>query len=316
VVSLPFSYWLAPHRPRVAFQEIGEFLHFSKWMVVVNLCHYVELQAANLAIGRFVGVQALGIWGVSYQLASAPVSELAVPMRGPIFAGYSKVQGDPGLLMAHYVTGFGLMATILVPLSFGIALVAPQLQALALGARFDGAAPMIVLCALYALVECLAHFTGGLFYIRNMQRELAITYVGLMALRIAVVIPAGIHGGLISVGVAMLLTGLVGCVVWHWLTGRLMGVPLRRLVAELYRPAAAALAMTAAVVAVQHSLLPAGGVGALIFQLALLATVGAAIHIGTQLLLWWLAGRPVGAEGRLMTIAKAALGRVRARLPV
>jgi O-antigen/teichoic acid export membrane protein len=313
LITVPYSYWLAPHTPRLSLKHARELLHFSKWMVAVNACMVVEAQIANLALGRFVGVRALGMWGVSYQLAAVPVTELAVPIRQPIFAGYAQVQHDRPVLRGHYLAGFGLLAAAVVPLSVGIALVSPQLEPLALGPNWVGAAPLIAICALYALVECLAHFTGAIFYIHDAQDRMARIYAALMALRIACVIPGAMLFGLHGVGAAMLATSLVGFVVWHWRTAQLLEMPATAVVAELWRPLAAAAVMAAVVIALQLALPAASGAAGLLGQLLLLAATGAAAHIGTQLLLWRVAGTPDAAERRLIAMAQGALERLRRR---
>ncbi len=311
--TVPYSYWLAPHAPRLCLRHWRELLHFSKWMVVVNACQVVEAQLANFSLGRFVGTRALGMWGVSYQLAAVPVTELAVPVRAPIFAGYAQVQHDPALLRAHYLAGFGLLAAAVVPLSVGMALVAPQLERLALGPNWAGAAPLIAICALYALIECLAHFTGSIFYIRDAQDRLARVYVVLMAIRLAVVVPGAMLFGIWGVGAGMLATSLLGCLVWHWRTAAMLEMDRAAPAREIWRPLAAASIMAAVLLPIQLALPADGGALLLLGQLALLAALGAALHVGAQLLLWRLAGAPEAAERRLLELARAGLGRVLAR---
>ncbi|QYU67344.1 oligosaccharide flippase family protein [Leptolyngbya sp. 15MV] len=314
VFTLPFTYWIAPHAPRFCLKHWRELLHFSKWMVVVNSCQMVEMQAANFALGRFVGTRALGMWGVSYQLAAVPVTELAVPIRQPIYAGYAQVQRDPALLRAHFLAGFGLLAAAIVPFSVGTALVAPQLERLVLGQAWQGAAVFIAICALYTLIECLAHFTGSIFYIKDAQDRLARVYVPLMAIRVACVVPAAIQFGAPGVGAAMIGTALLNCVVWHWRTALLMDIPRTATLMEARRPLFAAAAMSVVVIAIQSVWPTASGTLAVIWQLCVLAGVGAAVHIGTALLLWWQAGMPPGAERRLMVIAGTAWRSLRERL--
>jgi PST family polysaccharide transporter len=254
------------------------------------------------------------MWGVSYQLAAVPVTELAVPIRQPIFAGYAQVQNDRPLLRAHYLTGFGLLATAVIPLSVGMALVSPQLEPLLLGPSWAGAAPLIAICALYALIECLAHFTGSIFYIHNAQDRMAMIYSALMVLRIALVVPAAYFLGVYGVGGAMLATSLVGCLVWHWRTALLLGMPATAVVAELWRPLAAAAVMAAVVIALQLALPAASGAAGLLGQLLLLAATGAAVHTALQLALWRLSGSPAGGEQRILAAASGLLAKARHRM--
>jgi O-antigen/teichoic acid export membrane protein len=310
-ITIPYGYWLAPHRARLCFTAWRELLHFSKWMLAANACGAIEGQAANLSIGRLVGLPALGLWQISWQVAAVPVTELAVPIRGPVYAGYARVQSDPGLLRAHFLNGFGLLAMVLTPLSVGIALTAPEVQRLALGAAFAGAAPLIALCALYASIDALAHFTFNLFIVLGEQRRMVTIHVALVLLRVPAVIAGAILGGAEGAGLALVLTGLVGAAAWHGAMARLLGYGLPALWAEAWRSFAAATVMTALLLALRPAL-PAGhGMMDAAFTLVILVGCGAVAHVGTQTLLWRLAGRPRGAETRAMAWAGHWLGRIR-----
>jgi O-antigen/teichoic acid export membrane protein len=304
LVSLPYSYWVAPHRPRVSFAGAVELLHFSKWMVAANACGAIDAQTANLSIGRLVGLHSLGLWQMSYQIAAAPVTEVAVPIRGPVYAGYSRVLQDTALLRQHFLEGFALLCAVVMPLSVGIALVSPEVERLALGPAFAGAAALIALCALYALVEAIAHFTFNLFIVLDQQRRMIATHATMVLVRVPVVIAAAMLAGVEGVGVAMLATALLSGVVWHAQAGRLLGHGLSAVAAAAWRSLAAAVAMAAAVLALRL-VLPAadGSIGGALLSLGILAPCGAIVHVATQLLLWRLAGRPQGAESRIIDAA-------------
>lgn len=319
VVIVPCSYWLAPHRPRLCLRHWRELLSFSKWMFALNLCSLADGQAPNLIIGRILGIQPVGTYNVAFQIAATPVTELAVPIRGPIYAGYARVLHDAALLRRQFVDGFGLLAAVLLPLSVGIALVAPEVERLALGPAWSGTAPVIALCALYALVDAMAHFTFNIFTILDRQRRLAGIYAATVAIRLPAVVLAALGSGLVGVMAMLLATSVLNLVVWFWQASRLLGLHGLALAAQLWRSVAAAAAM-AAVVAASRAWLPAAasqddalGNLRLLAQLALL---GAAVHVGTQGLLWRLAGAPPGAETQLAATAMRVLRRVRAVLRV
>mgnify|MGYP002779583987 CR=1 FL=1 len=310
-VSIPYGYWLAPHRPRFSFSAGWELLHFSKWMLVANACSAIEGQAANLAIGRLVGLPALGLWQLSWQVGAVPVTELAVPIRGPIYSGYAKVQEDRTLLRRHFLAGFGLICAVLTPLSIGIALVAPEIERIALGPAFAGAAPLIVYCALYAFIDALAHFTFNLFIVLDAQRRMVAAHAALVLVRVPAVIIGAMLAGAEGAGLALVVTAIFGFIAWHWQLARLIGHGVADLIGVSWRTITAAALMVIAVTALRALLPPAAGFGGTVLHLLAMMACGAAVHIGTQAILWRLCGAPDGAERHLISIAARLLPRWR-----
>lgn len=316
LICVPYSYWLAPHRARLSLRHSGQLLRFSGWMLAINALGTVDSHGPNLILGRVVGLPALGAYQLAYVLAAVPVQEIAVPVRQPIYAGYAQVQHDMTLLRRHFLGGFGLLLAIMVPLSVGLALVAPEAGRIALGPGWENTTPLIVLCALYSLVECLAAFTANAFFVLDRLRPYVTTMAVLVAIRIPLVLGAVMLWGAVGMGAVLLASALLNLVLWHWQVSRLLGHSPRELAGDAWRSIAAAGVMTI-VVTFLRTLLPAeaNGVGPAMANLVLLAAPGAFAHVATQALLWQAAGRPEGPERRALSIAARVLGSLRSRLP-
>lgn len=313
VVSLPYGYWLAPHRPRLCFAHWRELLSFSKWSMALNACMIADGQGPNLVLGRMIGVEAVGTYNIAYQVAAMPVTEIAAPIRGPIYAGYARNVHDTALLSREFLDGFALLFTILVPLSVGIALVAPEIEMIALGPRWAGVAPLMTLCALYALVDAMAHFTFNLFTVMDRMSRFTATYAAIVAMRIPTVIVGVLWNGPEGALTAMLATGIVNALLWHHQTARLLGHRLLDVGLRVWRGVLAAAAMTLAVLALRAVLPPATDLMGATRDLGILSIAGAAVHVATQWLLWRLSGATAGPESRLMSMLAIAISRLRLR---
>jgi PST family polysaccharide transporter len=314
-VAVPYSYWLAPHRPRLSLRHWRELLHFSKWMVVISLCNTAQSHGISLLLGRIVGLPALGSYHVSYNLAALPVHEIAVPIRQPIYAGYAKVQHDLALLRRHFLEGFAYLATAMVPLSVGIALTAPQVSHLALGPGWGHAVPLIALCALFSLADCLAAFGTNVFFVLDRLAVYVKTLVALTLLRLPAVAAAAALSGIEAVVAVMVGTAVLNAVIWHRLVARLLGHSLHDTWAAIHRSAIASLVMSAVVLGLQ-AVLPAGppAFAEILLELGLLVSAGAVAHVGTQLLLWRLSGAPDGPERRLLSLGRRLVDAAKQRL--
>ncbi len=312
--TVPYSYWLAPHRPRLCLAHWREFFNFSKWMFGINLCTVTDGQIGNLGLGAVEGVRAVGVYNVAYQIGALPVTELAAPVRQPLYAGYATVLSDAARLRDHYLQSFGLVFAVTVPLSVGIALVAPEAERILLGPNFAGAWPVIALCALYALFDSLVQFPFSLYPLQNRMRRMFALYGAMVAARVPIALAGLWLGGIEGLLWGLLLSSAVNAAVSNRDGARLLGTSLRRVLAELRRPALAAVAMAAAVLALRlWGPVPAQVPGILddALRLAMLAAAGAAVHLGVQAALWALAGFPPGPERRALHGARGAWRRVR-----
>jgi O-antigen/teichoic acid export membrane protein len=297
LIVVPYSYWLAPHRPRFTLVYWREFFHFSKWMFAFNLCSAVDGQAANVTLGAATDVAEVGRYQTAYQIAAVPVTDLAVPLRAPLYAGYAQVQGDAPQLSRMYLTTLAVTAAATVPLSVGIALVAPELERIALGPNWVGVWVLLALCAIFALVEMIGHFAFSVFILRDRLRTLVATFGALIGVRLPLIVLGVWLGGTAGLLYALIASALFNGVVWQWRAARLLGHRLRDAGAALLRPALAAAAMTAGVLALRSALpADAPGIWDDAWRLVVLAGSGAGLHLGVTFGLWKAAGAPEGPE--------------------
>jgi len=315
LVGVPYSYWIAPHRMRATLRGAGRLMRFSGWMLSINLLTTAESHGSNMILGRWAGMPALGSFQVAYYLAAVPVHEIGVPVRQPIYSGYAAVRHDMAMLRRHFLGGLGFIAAVLVPLSVGIALTAPQVGRIALGPGWDSAVPLIALCALWSLVDALAAFSTNIFFVLDRLKPYVATLALLVLVRLPLVLFAVLTWGAVGMAAVLLATAVLNAVIWHWQVGRLLAHRLRDVFDETWRSFAAAAVM-ALVVRAAAAWLPAGppGFAAASGQFLLLATLGAASHIAAQGLFWRLSGAPDGAERRLLAMAAGLARGLRARI--
>ncbi len=300
IVAIPLSHILAPHKPRLSLRHAGGMIGFSKWLLVNNVLTMAENFVMPMSLGRTGNLRELGLYQVSYDLAALPASEIAAPIRRPLHAGYARVADDLAALRQQVLTGFGFLVMVMVPMSAGIAATAPYVVAVALGPQWTDAAPALALGAICALFDALGHFSGGIYMVRNAQRP----YVGIMALclalRLALVIPAVMWGGL-NAGMAMMaLSAIINATAWFHRLRPLLGMTWRDVARPTWRSFAAAAIMAAAVTAASLVWPESDAATIRIVQWIALSAWGAAVHIAAQYTLWVASGRPEGPESALI----------------
>jgi lipopolysaccharide exporter len=309
-LTIPLSYVIAPYRPAFSLRNVRELFSFSKWLFVNNILTMVDNSVMTMTLGRLDGARELGLYQVSLDLGALPASEVAAPIRGPMYAGYARLAGDLPALRDQIVDGFALLLMVVLPMSIGIAVTANYAVHVALGDKWADAVPIVAFCSLYALFDALGHFTGNVYIVRNAQRP----YVGIMAaglaLRVMMVVPAAIYGGVLGAVAAIALSALINAVAWFAFMRRLIHIGWSDLAHGCWRSFAATMVMAATVLAAQTMWPRSGSPATMMLQWVLLSVLGAAAHIGCQVLLWRAAGRPAGPEARVLGTVPALLARV------
>jgi O-antigen/teichoic acid export membrane protein len=295
-VTVPASYVMHPYRPRFSLKAGGELLNFSKWLFATNLLTLANNYLITILIGRIGGAGSVGLFRTAEQIGILPVSEIAAPIRGPMYSGYSRVLHDPERLRDHVVGGLALTLMIITPLSIGILLTAGLIETVALGPEWAGAAPFIQVCALYALFEGIGEFTHNLYVVTDRQRRFVEIMTATVLIRVALVIWAGLTYGVLWAAAMFAITSFLSSAIWYGQMAVMIGLSIGRTFRAVWRTLAATGAMAGAVSWLIQAWPDGGGTASRAGELVLAVALGGAVYLGTLLGLWVWSGRPEGPE--------------------
>ena len=313
LVTIPCSYRLAPYRPRLSLRAWRELFGFSKWLMLGNLCSVVDGQLMNFIIGRFHGMAAIGLYQVGLQIAVLPISEIAAPLRQPIYAGFSRIYHDIDELRRLFMAGFELQWLTLLPLTVGLALTSHEVTLLFLGEKWLALTTLMPLVTLFGLFDAFGVYTHNVFVVLNKQAALVTTYFVLILVRLAAAIYGATSYGIEGAAWAWLITSILNATLWQVMVGPLLQLPLRTVLRALLRGSLAAVAMSGLVL-----LLPADigvrfvpSVWLVAVTFAIKVTLGAVAYIGTIVILWLAAGAPPqSAEAYLIRASADVWSRI------
>lgn len=299
-VTLALSYRMHPHRPRPCLVRWRELVDFSKWMFVHNLIVAVGEKADSFAISKLYGSRELGLYTLAFEIANTATSLLIAPVRRMIFPGFAKLKHDRPALARNYVETFALVATIAVPTAAGIGLTAAYMVPLLLGPAWIETVPLIQVLSLAGVVRGVAASSGSVLLALGQPRSLGL-YSGI---NVAVLLPLLAWGvaaaGALGAAWAICASSLLLLLLYLGADLRLLDLSPGRLVVAVWRVPAASGAMAAVLLSLQANWPPAPAPVVLLLQLSATVVLGAVVCAATQLLLWGLAGRPDGAERRVV----------------
>lgn len=156
-VSLVLVWRFSSWRPTAtwsaeSFRRLGGFAGKTSGARVLG---YVNLNADNFLIARFLGAAPLGVYSVAYNVMFAPLARLATPIQQVLFPAFALIAADRPRAGAAWLRGSRIVAAITVPAFVGLAVVAPDFVPVVLGHRWHKAIPVLQLLCIAGLSQSL-----------------------------------------------------------------------------------------------------------------------------------------------------------------
>ena len=150
------SFWMLsewrPSAPAFKYPNVKEIVRFGGCLTGSSLVGFVAQNADKVLLGRFCGLEAVGLYYMAQRVVLFPVQELIVPYGRVVVAGLSRVQGDAceyAKLVKRFL--FGLVV-IGVPILTYLCFDSEWLVVLSFGAEWKELVPYVEIFACIALI--------------------------------------------------------------------------------------------------------------------------------------------------------------------
>jgi O-antigen/teichoic acid export membrane protein len=248
VLLWQFTGW----RPRFTYslQSLRGLGGFSANVFGTRVLFYVNRNADNLLIGKFLGPSALGAYAVSYNVMLVPFDRIAGPIQEVLYPAFSKMQDDFERIGAAWLRVNRLVGAISIPALAGLVVVAPDFIPTVLGDKWEPAVPVIQILAWVGLLQSLQRLNSSIL----MARDRTGTLLGYAVVVVVTTLGAfviGLHWGIVGVSAAFAITSTVVEPYYTWLTGRAIGLSLKTFLRNLSGIAQATAGMVVVVLAVR-----------------------------------------------------------------
>ena len=307
LVLVPLSYAMHPYRPKLGLTVWKDMFNFSKWLVVSNIQVMVENYSIVLVMGRIGGPTGIGLFQVANEVGTLPASEVAAPIRQPLYVGYTRHLNDMRAFRHQYISGVGMTLTLLIPACMGLWLMASPITTLFLGAKWTDAEPILEICAILGLFEAISHCSNDVFIALHRQGRFAKLYTVAVIIRLAALIGGGYAGGIEGAVIGLLASAVFNALFLNFHVARMIGLTAGDFARVAWRSTVAAAIMSACVLWLNAAWsVPADTVSQFV-RMFTLSGVGAVIHISALVILWRVTGSPPGSEAQLVKAARKAL---------
>lgn len=307
--GIAFGYLMKPHLPRLTFSAWRSLVSASLWTCAIGIALMVRDRVDIFVIGRNFGTTAAGLWTITVEIASLPLTELIGPIARAAMPGFAAtLRGrDASNIRETLVRVLALVALLATPVGTGLSLVSGPLVAVALGARWREASQLIGLTAILFTPIALGLICNSFLIAHGRFRRIFFISASAALIRLVAVLAVGQYWGLPGVAAS------VGASVWaeQFLLAtaclRSATVTPMEVLRHLWRPLMAAGLMVAVLAATGLGWVAPPDQGGLMLLLAG-ASLGAVTFTLSLVALWLLSARPAGPEPDLLELASRFVG--------
>jgi len=234
------TFWVVtPWRPKLIFDfsKVRLLLGYGVGFIGGDILNIFLLNLDYLLVGRYLGSEDLGVYTLSFRLPDLLIMQFARILSWVIFPIYTRMKDEPGGLARGFAVTTRYVSLLTVPLGIGLALISQPFTLVVFTEKWVEAIPVIRALALYAMFLSIAHNINSAY--RASGRLNVVTWMGVF--RLGLLFPAlwwatTVVSSIVAVGWAQAVVACTSTIVNLLLAARLLGLPLKELIAAL-RPA-------------------------------------------------------------------------------
>lgn len=313
-LTVALSYLLHPYRPRLTLSAFGEMMSFSKWFLLDSIVEFLYARTAVLIIGRWNGPAAVGAYSLASDVASMATQEISAPVHRAVFPGYAKLADDRAALRRAFLKVTAVLLLVVLPCGVALSLLAEPVVLILFGDTWREAIPLVQVLAVNGVLTVLLSSAHYVNLAVGMARSSSLVLAAHSAITIPLMLWSVPEHGAQGAVAALLLASIVTAPFNYHLVGKAIDFGWRELKSVLWRPLAGALAMCAAVLALQQRWPLPDDTGPRLLQATTAGALGLLAYGATVYLLWRHHADPDSAEAWLLARACGLAGSARTRL--
>lgn len=293
LVGVVLSYQLHPMRPRLSLSKLSELFSVSQWTLLNGIAAYLNRSLHKFGVARVSSSATTGAYALADDISAMPASELLAPLNRVLFPAFVEAKENMVELKRLYLLAQALQTMVAVPACVGLALVAHDAVLVLLGRTWLVAVPFVQLLSLANIFQAIT--TSGGYVILTMGHFRKVALLNWTQVLCFVLGAAAFLHQPDALEIATLYLAVVGVgfvVAAFLILGSLPGLRPMEVVRSTLRPLLGTAVMAAVLFQAGEWLAPPGGPWLLGAKVA----IGIATYIAAVAAMWWLAGKPAGAE--------------------
>lgn len=229
----------------LSFKESIPLAKIGLYMTGAHILDYIAAKIDVLIIGRFLGMELLGIYSLAKELLQKIVSVVNSIANNVALPFFSAKQDDDGLLCNMYCKLIHILTFITFPVLMFTTILATPIIGIVYGANFMDAALIIVLLLAWALTMCIHNPIGSIVVAKG-RTDLSFYYtiIRLLVMSLAVLITANISIDAVAFGQSV-ASFIMFFVLFYMCLKKTIGLGLKNFISSFGKHGIVCLVFTA-----------------------------------------------------------------------
>lgn len=213
-------------RPNVYFglNHFKSIFNYTKHIIGGRVLTKLVNEGDNLIVGKFIGLEGLGVYALAFQLANLVTSNVVFLVNDIFLPLFSKVKGDVERLRQLYSRMVQFLSFISFPLITTLAIAAEPIVYYIYGEKWmDVVLPFQILC-LFTLGRSISSPSSSIYNALGKPEigfKIALVYTPIFFISVFI----GSHYGVVGVAISTTVVRVLGSVVSIWIGLRLIQLP-------------------------------------------------------------------------------------------
>lgn len=316
MVQVIVSYMILPYLPRLGFRHAKELWGFSVWLGLGSAVNTINWRFDQLLVGGLLGNSTLGHYTVGSNLAQVPTRETTAPLRQTLFPALARITDEPHRLSHAYQRAQALLTFAALPIGIVVAVIADLIVEATMGEKWLPSVPVIqALSAVFAL-QTLGSMVTPLGMAKGETKLLFRRDLLMFFIRLPIIIAGTFAFGLVGLIGARVISGLIDICVSLAVIRHLTKLSIKEQIWANWRSlTSSAIMLVFAFIAQQVFGFGVGFSGSIDAFLQIIGAISVCfmIYMTSNILLWWISGRPNGPETDVFRFFGQVLLRIRSR---
>ncbi|HVC62808.1 MAG TPA: lipopolysaccharide biosynthesis protein [Acetobacteraceae bacterium] len=305
------TYVIHSYRPRLSLRAWRQIVGFSFWSWMLAWVSLIRDRIDNFVIGRMLGATQVGLYSIAWDIGFLTSTELVAPICRALFPGLVQVRSRGNDVADAYFRAISATLVVILPAGIGIALVADPLMRLVVGPRWLAAIPLVQIFAVVGIFRVVTFISTTLLTVFGMLKVQFASTLSILLVRFTLLIIMIDHFGLVGSGFAVATVALLEEGFYLILTFRRFNLRPAKLLASNWRSVIATATMAGAVILMRNAL--SWGTNPTFGDFFAQVFGGALTYVIVLLGAWLAAGRPLGAEAQVISVAREVARLLRRR---
>lgn len=165
-IAATIALWIVqPWTPRLFWDtRLGkQMLTYGVQILGIEILAVFWSTADYIIVGRYLGKTDLGLYQTAFRISDLLIMNICIVVGRVLFASYAKLSYDSAALQRGFLTTLRYISLITLPVSIGLAAIAPFFVSIFFGSNWLLMIPALALLAIRAGISTISFNSGHLF---------------------------------------------------------------------------------------------------------------------------------------------------------